>query len=59
MLVLWRLYAPPPGRIAGMAGGIIPAAGFLPDAGGAGDQAAIMLEAFGVMSAAEAELSKD
>jgi len=32
--------------------------GHLPDAGGFGDQAAIMIEAFEIMSAAKAELQK-
>lgn len=56
MVRYWRAYCPHPGRIGGMAAGIIPAAGHLPEAGGYGDQAAIMLDAFEIMSAAEAEL---
>lgn len=44
MLRLWRAYRPGMG------------AGLLPEAGGLMDQAAIMLAAFDVMSAAEAEL---
>ncbi len=56
MIEYWRAYAPPPGRIGGMAAGYLPAHGHLPEAGGYGDQAAIMLDAFAVMSAAEAEL---
>ncbi|MGF7176996.1 hypothetical protein [Azospirillum doebereinerae] len=56
MVQFWRAYRPPPGRVAGMAGGIIPVAGHLPEAGGFGDQAAIMLDAFAIMTAAEAEL---
>jgi hypothetical protein len=46
MARLWRLACPGMG------------AGHLPDAGGAGEQAAIMMDAFAVMSAAEAELRK-
>jgi hypothetical protein len=55
MVQLWRLAHPSPGRIGGMAGGVIPVAGHLPDAGGAGDQAAAMMDAFRLMTAAEAE----
>ena len=47
MIRLWRLYQ------GGMGGG------HLPDAGGSGQQAAIMLDAFAAMNAAEAELEKD
>lgn len=56
MLTLWRAYAPPPGRIAGMAAGVIRSTGHLPEAGGAGEQAAIMLDAFECMTAAEAQI---
>lgn len=56
MLVLWRQYAPRPGRIAGMAAGILPVVGHLPEAGGVGDQAAIMIDAFEIMSAAQQRL---
>lgn len=56
MLRLWRLYAPPAGRISGMAAGLVPVVGHLPESGGAGEQAAIMLDAFDVMSAMQAEL---
>ncbi|WP_188051789.1 hypothetical protein [Azospirillum sp. Sh1] len=52
MVRYWRAYRPYPGRIAG----IIPATGHLPESGGYGDQAAIMLDAFEIMSGAEAEL---
>lgn len=45
MLTLWHLWR---------GGGMAP--GPLPQAGGAGDQAAIMLDAFGVMSATQAWL---
>jgi len=45
MLRLWSM-----ARGTGLGGGV------LPDAGGAHDQAAIMLEAFAIMSAADAEL---
>lgn len=47
MLRLWRMFQ------GGMAG-----VGVLPDDGGSGRQAAIMLDAFSVMSAAEAELKQ-
>lgn len=56
MVRYWRAYRPHPGRIGGMAAGIIPATGHLPESGGYGDQAAIMLDAFEIMSGAEAEL---
>lgn len=56
MLRLWRAYRPAPGRIGGMAAGVIPVTGHLPEAGGSGEQAAIMIEAFGIMDAAEAQL---
>ena len=56
MLVLWRQYAPLPGRIAGMAAGLIPVTGHLPEAGGVGDQAAIMIDAFEIMTAAQQRL---
>jgi hypothetical protein len=56
MLVLWRQYAPRPGRIAGMAAGLVPVTGHLPEAGGLGDQAAIMIDAFEIMSAAQQRL---
>lgn len=46
MVRLWRLYAP------GMS------LGFLPDEGGVLDQSAMMLDAFAVMSRAQAELEK-
>ncbi|PWC86048.1 hypothetical protein TSH100_13820 [Azospirillum sp. TSH100] len=56
MVQLWRAYRPQPGRIGGMAAGVVPVVGHLPDAGGTGDQAAIMMDAFAIMSDAEAEL---
>ncbi|CAO3453860.1 hypothetical protein [Azospirillum argentinense] len=59
MVRLWRAYRPAPGRIGGMAAGVFPVAGHLPEAGGYGDQAAILLDAFEIMSAAEAELTSD
>jgi len=49
MLPLWRLYQ----------GGGMGGAGHLPDAGGSLDQAAVMIEAFGLMTATERELSPD
>lgn len=58
MVRLWRAAHPPAGRIAGMAGGIIPVTGHLPESGGYGEQAAVMLDAFDAMSAAEAELER-
>lgn len=48
MLGLWQMY-----RGGGMGGG------HLPDAGGAGDQAAIMMDCFRVMDAALAELEEE
>ncbi len=45
MVRLWRLFR------AGLGG-----AGYLPDPGGVFDQPAAMLEAFAIMSSAEAEL---
>ncbi|MBP2297951.1 hypothetical protein [Azospirillum picis] len=56
MVQLWRAYQPHAGRIGGMAQGVVPVTGHLPEAGGVGDQAAIMMDAFAIMSQAEAEL---
>lgn len=56
MVRLWRAYRPPMGRIGGMAAGLLPVTGHLPQTGGYGDQPAIMLDAFDVMSAYESEL---
>jgi hypothetical protein len=56
MVRFWAAYAPEPGRIAGMSAGVLPVQGHLPEAGGFGDQAAVMLDAFAVMSAAWAEM---
>jgi hypothetical protein len=56
MLRLWRAYCPAPGRIGGAAAGLVPVSGHLPERGGSGDQAAIMLDAFAIMSAAEVDL---
>lgn len=56
MVQLWRAYRPQPGRIGGMSAGVVPVSGHLPDAGGTGDQAAIMMDAFAIMTDAEAEL---
>jgi hypothetical protein len=47
MVKLWRLFT----------GGMAP--GFLPESGGLMDQAAIMIDAFGIMSAAESDLKAD
>lgn len=56
MVRLWRAYHPHPGRIGGMAAGILPIVGHLPESGGVGEQAAVMLDAFEIMTAAEADL---
>jgi hypothetical protein len=56
--LLWRQFDPQPGRIDGMAAGRIPVQGHLPEAGGAGDQAAIMMDAFAVMSAAWSRIQR-
>lgn len=40
-----------------MAAGLVPVPGYLPESGGLGDQAAVMIDAFGVMDAAEAQLA--
>lgn len=56
MVRLWRAYRPQPGVIGGMAAGMLPVVGHLPEAGGTGDQAAAMLDAFAVMTGAENEL---
>lgn len=48
---------PPPGRIMGMAGGMIPVSGLLPEAGGTLDQGAWVMEAFGLLSAYEQKLA--
>ncbi|MBK3734948.1 hypothetical protein GAY29_17935 [Azospirillum brasilense] len=56
MVRLWRAFRPAPGRIGGMAAGVVPVTGHLPEAGGYGEQAAIMLDAFEVMIRAEAKL---
>lgn len=55
MVRLWRAYRPSPGRIAGMAAGYLPVVGHLPESGGVGEQAAIMLDAFDIMTQAETE----
>ncbi|MGQ9367697.1 hypothetical protein [Azospirillum sp. ST 5-10] len=59
MLHLWRAYRPAPGRVGGMASGIVPVTGHLPEAGGWGDQAAVMMDAFAIMDAADADLRRD
>ncbi|MEA1674101.1 hypothetical protein [Nitrospirillum sp. BR 11163] len=56
MLSLWQAARPQPGRITGMAAGLIPVIGHLPERGGAAEQAAVMLDAFDVMDAAAAEI---
>lgn len=56
MVSLWRAFRPRPGQIGGMAAGVVPVAGHLPESGGYGEQAAVMLDAFDAMTAAEAEL---
>lgn len=56
MVRLWRAYRPSPGRLGGLVQGVVPVVGHLPEAGGAGEQAAIMLDAFAIMDSAEAEL---
>jgi len=48
---------PPPGRIGGMAAGLMPVTGHLPEAGGSLDQGAWLMEAFGILNAAEAKLA--
>lgn len=54
MLTLWRAYrGGGPGLFGGGGGG------HLPDAGGAGDQAAVMLDAFAAMSGAAAEIEAE
>lgn len=59
MVSLWRAARPHPGMIRGMAGGVLPVPGHLPEGGGFGEQAAIMIDAFTIMDAAEAELRRD
>ena len=56
MVRLWRAFRPAPGRVMGMAVGYLPVAGHLPEAGGVGNQAAVMIEAFDVMTRAEISL---
>lgn len=53
MVRLWRLAYPPHGRIVGMAAGIIPIVGHLPEAGGTLDQASWVMEAFGLLNSYE------
>jgi hypothetical protein len=43
--------------IGGMAAGIVPVAGHLPEAGGTLDQGAWLVAAFDILSAAEAKLT--
>lgn len=56
MLRLWLMCRPQPGMIGGMAAGWVPVTGHLPESGGVGDQAAIMLDALDIMDAAAAQL---
>ncbi len=61
MVSLWRLYrgGETKGHFVGMGGGGAIhgwTPGLLPDAGGVMDQPAIMIEAFDLMNAAEAEI---
>lgn len=56
MVALWRAARPQPGVIRGMAAGWMPAVGHLPESGGYGEQAAVMLDAFDLMDAAWGEL---
>ncbi len=58
MVRMWAAFAPEPGRIGGMSAGVIPVTGHLPEAGGYGDQAAITLDGFAVMSSAWSELRR-
>jgi hypothetical protein len=53
---LWRLARPRPGIIMGMAGGIMPVTGLLPEAGGTLDQSAWLMDAFDILDAAYLEL---
>jgi len=53
---LWRLAVPPPGRIGGMAAGVWPVVGHLPEAGGTLDQGAWLMTAFDLLSGFEARL---
>lgn len=59
MVRIWRACRPRPGRICGMAAGIIPTATHLPEAGGVMDQAAIMMDALDVMDRAWWGLQKE
>ncbi|MBB6251430.1 hypothetical protein [Nitrospirillum iridis] len=59
MLSIWQACRPRPGRIGGMAAGIIPASTHLPQAGGVMDQAAIMLDALDAMDRAWWSMQKE
>jgi hypothetical protein len=48
---------PPAGRIVGMAAGVIPIVGHLPEAGGTLDQSAWLLEAFSILNDTEQKLA--
>jgi len=47
---------PPPGRIGGMAAGVMPVVGHLPEAGGTLDQGAWLMTAFELLGGFEAKL---
>ena len=47
---LWRFARPPVGRIVGMAAGVIPVVGHLPEEGGTLDQSAWLMEAFALLN---------
>jgi hypothetical protein len=48
---------PPPGRIVGMAAGILPIVGHLPEPGGMLDQGAWLMEAFVILNNVESKLA--
>jgi len=56
MVQIWRQCRPMPALIRGMAAGAIPVVGPLPGSGGAGDQAAVMLDALDLMDEAAARM---
>ena len=58
MVPLWRLYQGGRLHMAALGGGLAAAGlgSILPETGGSGDQAALMLDAFGCMTAAERKI---
>jgi len=48
---------PPPGRIVGMAAGVFPVIGHLPEGGGLLDQSSWLMDAFSILNNVDAKLA--